>query len=94
MRIVVFECEVLIFEVEDALHVGIDAHCGQLARVAFQLFLHLLEVVGVDMRVAESMHKFSGFKSGDLCHHHEQQGVGSDVERHAEEDVGAALIEL
>jgi hypothetical protein len=35
-----------------------------------------------------------GFEPGHLRHHHGQQRVGGDVERHAEEDVGRALVEL
>ena len=70
--IVVLEGEILIFEVEYALHVGIDAHSGERSRVARQLFLHLLEVVGLDVSIAKRVDKLAGFKSGHLSHHHEQ----------------------
>ena len=92
--IIVDEGKVIEFEVEDAFHVGVDNHPWQAARLSAHLLAHLLEMVGVDVCVAESVHEIAGLKTRDLSHHHEQQGVGSDVERHAEEDVGAALIEL
>ena len=46
------------------------------------------------MRVAEGVDELAGLQAGDLRHHHGQQRIGGDVERHAEEDVGGALVEL
>ena len=46
------------------------------------------------MRVAERVDEFAGLQAGHLRHHHRQQRIGGDVEGHAEEDVGGALVEL
>ena len=46
--------------------------------------------VGVTKRVNE----FSGLVSGDLCHHLQQQRIGRDIERHSEEEIRAALVQL
>lgn len=46
------------------------------------------------MCIAEGVYEISGLKVADLCQHHGEQGVGGDIEWHAEEDVGTALIEL
>ena len=46
------------------------------------------------MRIAQRMHEVAGLQAGNLRHHHGQQRIGGDVEGHAEEDVGGALIEL
>ena len=46
------------------------------------------------MRVAERVDEDAGLEPAHLRHRHGQQRVGGDVERHAEEDVGRALIEL
>ncbi len=54
----------------------------------------MFEVVGVEMGIAEGMDKVAGPVAGDLCDHHGEQGVGSDVEGDAEENVSRALIEL
>ena len=92
--IVVFEGEIFKMEVENALHVGVEAHGGQWSRVAAELFAHLLEVVGVDVCIAECVNELAGFKSCHLSHHHKQQGVGSNIEGYTEENVGTALVEL
>ena len=46
------------------------------------------------MGVAEGMDKLSWLQSSHMGDHHEQQGIGRDVERHAQEQVGTALIQL
>ena len=48
----------------------------------------------IQVRIAEGVHEVAGFQAAHLRHHHGEQGVAGDVERHAEEDVGAALVEL
>ena len=93
-RVVAFEDEVFVAEAQDVFHVRIDAHDGKRPRLARKLQLHLLEVVRVDMRVAEGMDEVAGLEAAGLCHHHRQQRIRGDVERHAEEHVGAALVQL
>ena len=46
------------------------------------------------MGVAQGMYKLAWLQTCDLCHHEEQQGIRGDVERHPEEEVGRALVEL
>ena len=46
------------------------------------------------MGVTKRVHEVSGFESGHLREHVREKGVAGDVERHAEEEVGAALIKL
>ena len=92
--VVTLEGEVLVLELEDVLHVGIDVHSRQGARLAGELQVYLLEVVQVDMRIACRVDEVARLKSADLRHHHAEQGVRGDVERHAKERVGAPLVEL
>ena len=40
------------------------------------------------------MDEFSRLQSADLRYHHGQKSVGCDVERHSEEGIGTALVEL
>jgi hypothetical protein len=40
------------------------------------------------------VHELAGLEVRHLGHHRREQRVGGDVERHAQEDVGAALVEL
>lgn len=92
--VVVFEREVLVLELEDVLHLWVDAHSWQLARLAAELQMHLVEVVEVDVRVASRVDEIAWLEAADLCHHHTEQGVGGDIERYAKEAVGTALVEL
>ena len=90
--VVILEGEVAVVEAEDVLHIGVDAHGRQRPRVTGELQAHLVEVVLVDMRVAEGVHKVARLEVADLRHHHRQQGVAGNIEWHAQEDVGAALV--
>lgn len=92
--IVSFQTEIVVAEVRYFAHIWIDVHFRQGSWLAVQLFVHLIKVVLVDVQVAEGVNKISGFEIADLCHHLGQQRVGSDIERHAEEQVGTALVEL
>ena len=54
----------------------------------------LLDMVAVQMGIAERMDKLTGFQFAHLRHHHGQQCVAGDVERYAKEDIGATLVKL
>src|SRR5687768_16475223 len=51
-------------------------------------------MVGIKVEITERMYESARPKITDLRHHHGQQGVGSDVEGHAQEKIGTALIKL
>jgi len=51
-------------------------------------------VVQIDVRVPQRVHEVAWLKPAFLRHQHEQEGVTCDIERHAERDVGRALVEL
>ena len=46
------------------------------------------------MQIAEGMHEVARLEPADLRDHHGQHRVGGDVEGHAEEQIGAPLVEL
>lgn len=93
-RVVAFKLEVLVAEAEDVLDVGVDDHARQRARRAGELQAGLLQMVEVEVGVACGMDEVAGTEAADLRHHHEQKGVGGDVERHAKEGVSTTLVEL
>src|SRR4029079_18211648 len=64
------------------------------ARVAGQLQPRLLEMVRIKMTVAAGPDEHARLKPAFTGEHVSEQRIAGDVERHAEEDVGAALIEL
>ncbi|KAG0764734.1 hypothetical protein G6F22_018163 [Rhizopus arrhizus] len=51
-------------------------------------------MVRVQVRVTQRMHEIAHAQASGLRHHVGQQRVAGDVERHAEEDVAAALVQL
>ena len=51
-------------------------------------------MIEIEMGVAGCVDEFARLQSCHLSHHLQQQSVRSDVEWHAEEGVGRALVEL
>ena len=94
VRVVVGEGEVGVVETVDVFYIGVYLHLGQWTRLAGELQSHLLEMVTVDMCVAEGVDEITVLEAAHLCYHHRQQCVRCDVERHAEEYVGGTLVEL
>src|SRR6266702_2177417 len=94
MGIVVLEREVAEAKIKDRLHCRIQSHRGQRTRLARQLEAGLLEVIRIQMSVAECVNELAGPKIAGLRHHHRQKCVRRDVEWEAEENVGAALVHL
>ena len=72
MRVVANEFEVLVLEVEEALHIGIDLHRRQWTRLTGELEFRLLDMVQVEMRVACGVDEVACLIARHLCHHLEQ----------------------
>ena len=51
-------------------------------------------MVGVQVDVAKRVHKLARFQVAHLRHHHGQQRVRGDVERHAQKGIRRPLVEL
>src|SRR5262245_18769826 len=85
MRLIGFEREVLVLEVEEFFHRGIELHDREGSRRALHLLAGLLQVIQVEVRVAERQHKLARLQVRHLRHHQGEYGVGGDVEGHAEE---------
>jgi len=94
VRVVVFQREVFVLEGEDVFDLWIDAHGGQWTGIAGKLQLGLFHVVRIDVGITEGMDELLGLEIANLGHHHQQEGVGGDVERHAQKDIRAALVQL
>ncbi len=94
VRVVAYQVEILVCKVENAVDIRVQLHAGQRTGFARQLEFHLLQMVGVDMGVAQRVDEIARLQPRDLRHHLQQQGVRGDVERDAQEDVGAPLVEL
>ena len=94
VRVVAFESEILEDKILEACAGGIESHPWQGTALTGELKAGLLEVVSVEVEVAEGVNKCAGLKTADLRDHEREEGVGGDIEGHAEEEIGAALIEL
>src|SRR5712692_7575423 len=51
-------------------------------------------MIEIEMRVAQRVHELARPQAAYLRYHQGEQRIGGDVERHAEENVGAALVHL
>ena len=54
----------------------------------------MFEVIGVKMQISERMNECARFESTNLSDHHGKESIRRDVERNAEEKIGAALVKL
>ncbi|OHB80198.1 MAG: hypothetical protein A2W31_02290 [Planctomycetes bacterium RBG_16_64_10] len=80
--------------VENGCDLPLNPHRWQRPWRTSQLPLGLRHVILIKVRVTKRMDELAQAQSGDLGHHHGQQRVRSNVERYAEEHIGAALVEL
>ena len=92
--VVAFEGEVFGLEGEYIFNFRIKVHSRQGARGAAELLFNLIHVVEVKVRISGCMDELSGLEAADLREHHRQKGVRCDIERHPEEHVRRALVEL
>jgi hypothetical protein len=72
---------------------GLSTSVGSAAATR-ELFTRLLDVVGIQVGIAQGVDEIAHFQPADLGHHMGQQRIAGDVERHAQEDVAAALVQL
>ena len=94
MRIIVFDGNIFVAERENIAHVRIEFQGRERARLTGKLAVYLLEVVVVNMCVAESVDEIADAEPADLRDHVRKKRVARDIERHAEEQIRAALVEL
>ncbi len=94
MALVVQHLKIFKLVVEDGVGFALDVQCGVSKWFAAELQRYLLMVVAVDVTVATRPDEVAHIQVALLCHHVGEQGVAGDVERHAQEDVGAALVQL
>ena len=94
MRVVTGQFKILELEMVDVFHRRIQFHLRQRTRLARQLQLCLFEVVLVEMQIAKRVDEVAGLQAADLRDHQREQRVAGDVERHAQENIRAALVKL
>ena len=94
MRVVVLQLEILEAEPADLFYRWVQPHLRERPALTAELLARLLEMILVKMQIAESVNELARLKIAHLRHHQREQRIRRDVEGHAKEEVGAALIEL
>ena len=87
MRIISYHFEVLKFELVNIFHLPLDGYGGEWPWFSFQLLPQHLNMVRVDMSVAEGVNKVARLKSSDMGEHDGEQGLAGDVEGHPKSHV-------
>src|SRR5271165_3862863 len=91
--VVTFEGNRLDVEVEDRADVAQD-QLRQRPRLPRKLLARLILVIAVEMGVAKSVDEIADAEAALARNEMGQQRIARDVERHAEKDIGRALVEL
>src|SRR5438874_7674878 len=94
VRIIILELEILEFVIEQRLPAVLDHQPRERARLTRKLQARLFEMIRVKVAVAARPDERAGLEAALTRQHMGQEGVGGNVERHAEEDVGATLVKL
>ena len=94
MGVVSIERKVLVSEILQIFHRGIQEHARERFGLAGKLELCLFKVVQVKVEITKSMDELLWTQTADLRDHEGEQGIGCNIERNAQKEVGAALIEL
>ena len=94
MRPVIDQLEVLVTEIKNVVHVGIDLHLRRRQGISGQLQVRLLQVIHIQVRVTQCVHELARRKTGHPGHHQGQQGIGGDVERFSDIQVLSQIASL
>ena len=70
MGMVIEQAEIRILEIENRFDIGIDLERWQRLRFARELQFRLIQVVTVQMSIAERMHELARLQASDLRDHH------------------------
>mmetsp|Transcript_1744 Transcript_1744/g.4928 ORF Transcript_1744/g.4928 Transcript_1744/m.4928 type:complete len:430 (+) Transcript_1744:290-1579(+) len=94
MRAVAVDLEVGEGAGLDRVHLRVDGERGERARRALELHLESVDMVEVNVRIADRVHKAAALEPREVGEDAREQSVRRDVERHAQPEVGRALIHL
>ena len=91
---IAFKREVFVPEGEDILYFRVDLHVGELAGCARKLKIRLLKMVCIQVGISKAVDKITRLKVANLSQHDGQEGIGGNIERDTQKDIGTALIQL
>ena len=94
MRLIARDFKIFVAIAEQGIGFALDHQLWQGMRRARQLLARLLKVIGLQMAIAAHPDKIAHIQIALVRHHVGEQGIRRDVERHAQKNVGAALVHL
>ena len=94
MGLVPDKFEIFEFELVDVFDGRIQFQPRQRPAFAGELFARLVEMVFVKMKIAECVNEISRCEIDGLRHHHCEERIRRNVERHPQEKIAAALVQL
>ena len=80
MGIVALEQEVVVVVIEDGRLVALDGHTWQCARLTRELLGSLVEVVEIEVGIAQRMDKLTSLKDTLPGYHHREQCIRGYIE--------------
>ena len=72
MWVVVLKCEVVIVKIKDVLFLRVNLHGRERAWVAGELEAALVDVVVINMGIAQGVDKVAITEAAGLCYHHSE----------------------
>ncbi len=92
MSLVIDQLKVLVLELKNRPHRRVELHLRQRIWLPGKLGARLFDVVAVQVHIPESVDEVARCQPAHLRHHLRQQGIGSDVKGHPQEDIRRALV--
>lgn len=94
MRGITDKLEIGIIEAVNIFNIRVQSHERRGKGLSGELGIDLIEVVEIDMEIPEGVNKFLGLEVTDLGNHKRENGVRSDIEGNAKEEVSTTLVKL
>src|SRR5262245_49228429 len=94
VRVVAGQLEILVAVPEEVRHVRVEVHPGERPGRAGELQVGLLHVVKIEVGVSQRVNEVAWLQPCHPGQHHGEQRIARDIERHPQEYIGRALVEL
>ncbi len=94
VRFIAHDFKVFVLVVKNRIGFAFDVQFGIRHRCTAQLQCHLLGVVAVNVAIATGPNEIAHIQIALLRHHVREQGIAGNIERHAQENIGTALVQL
>src|ERR1700678_4108456 len=91
---IVDDFEIFKSVIEQAVRLALEPQLRQRVRRARELQIGLLQMIQIQMTVSARPYEIADLKVALLRDHVREQRITGDVERHPEQGIGAALVQL